>query len=564
MSDAPKRQLDLAPLIKRAEALRGRAFQRPPTSAPRDVEALAIPAPALPAHAQRDAALLSEMLFHQKKPDLDGLQPDRWRFARWDSDSQTLEWAVRAPSQAALERAALAELVRALGAEAGAPQPAPIESLDAWIAQRAAVEGPVTFAMALDALWQNHPQLSAATLAERPDLAAPLKVFPDEPLRSSAIGQRAAHYAAREGFALTCALHRAGGWAAVDLLATHAPPSTADVALPDRWLRGEGLAQWRWSPDWEEVLRQDGWQAQGEGTVGAFFIASLLSGLTRPEQARGVAAVWRADRWRLDTRERDGAWVWVSQWDSPTTATQIAELLQQALKRRVGQRQYTPWRVKASGLDVQVLWVRGERLPLLNMLPKLEGTRATYPASAPMAVQYAPSVIELLVLGGPKQSLSEDGVWVDPLLGLTMQTAPLVNWERQLNRQGPVRWYATLGEGMVQLSVELGDPTKPADGGPAHQERVRTLFGESVTGATFGPMSREDGPLGVSWLVFSVKGQVQGKALEIYAWQGSWRTLTLTLSIQAPANDSAIPRITEQARQVWRSLALIQPATDTQ
>jgi hypothetical protein len=70
-------------------------------------------------------------------------------------------------------------------------------------------------------------------------------------------------------------------------------------------------------------------------------------------------------------------------------------------------------------------------------------------------------------------------------------------------------------------------------------------------------MEAVQGPLGVPWLAFSVKGAVQGKALELSIWQGSWRTLTLTLSIQAPAEDSAIPRITEQARAVWQSLATL-------
>jgi hypothetical protein len=555
---APLRTLDLAPLIKRAEALRGRTFQRPPAATAIDAEALPDHAPALPALVQHDAAVLGEMLFGAREPDLTGLHPDRWRFARWDHDTQTLRWASRAPSQAGLERAALAELIIALGQEAGSPAtPPPIASLDAWIAARAAVEGPVVFALALDALQSKNPAITAATLADRPDLASPLGVFPDEPISSAAIGRRAAHYAAREGFALACSMYRAGGWGALDLLATHTPPSTADVALPDRWMRGEGLGQWRWSPEWEGVLKQDGWRPQGGGVVGAFLISSLLSGMTRPEQARGVAAVWRADAWRLDTHDKDGAWTWVSQWDSPTTATQIAAIFEAALTRRVGEREVIPWRVRASGIEVQVLWLRGGRLPLLNMFPKIEGTHPSYPVTEPLPVRYAPSVVEQLVLGGPTQQLGEDGRWADPQLGLTMQLGALEGWERQLNKQGPVRWYATSGEGVTQLSVEIGDPNKPMDASPAHQERTRALFGQSIKGAVFGPMEAVDGPLGAKWLMFHVEGEVQGKALDILAWQGSWRTLTLTLSIQAPAKDSALPRIHEQARAVWRSLTLL-------
>jgi hypothetical protein len=558
---APKletRAIDLAALTKQAEALRGRAFQRQPAASPVAKEWLDVPPVAMDAPVARDAQILSEMLFGRREADLEDVTPARWRLARWDSASQTLLWAQHAPSQAGLERAIVAELVLALGQQAGAPDaPPPIMTLDAWVAQRAAAEGPVTFALALRALQAKHPTIDAATLAERPDLASALDVFPDEGISSSAIGRRAAHYAAREGFALTCSLYRAGGWSAVDLLARHVPPSTADVALPDRWLRGEGLAQWTWSPAWEEVLKQDGWQPQGQGVVGAFLISSLINGLARPEQTRGIAAVWRADTWRLDTHDKDGAWTWVSQWDSPTTATQVASIFEAAIKRRVGEREITPWRVRASGLDVHVLWLRGGRLPLLNMAPRTEGTRPAYPANTALPAQYVPSVVEQLVLGGPTQRLDEAGRWEDPQLGLKMEIGALEGWERQLNKRGPVRWYATLGEGVTQLSVEVGDPAAPADGGAAHQERVRKLFGQSIQGARFGQMEAVQGPLGVPWLAFSVKGAVQGKALELSIWQGSWRTLTLTLSIQAPAEDSAIPRITEQARAVWQSLATL-------
>ena len=317
---APKSaMLDLDPelLVREVEALRDREFAQPPQI--RGVTPYTEMARCTDA-CRNERVLLSDVLFGTDLPQTP-------RLAHFDRTENAVLYDASATDAAAVEFAIVAALVEGLDRQTGAPLPQP-SAWDELLAREAVARGPGVFVAALRAARAVAPDADAAALAAHPE--ALLEVAP---------GGVVADFAQREGFALTAALYRSGGWSAVELLRNEPPASTAGVVRPDRYLDGADYGDWTFPAAVDAARDADGWTAAETGRVGPAVFVEWLARHVDPRVARAAYLGLESDAYRTWRRGDDAwSWEWVTLWNTPATAQQVLEVLDAALRTAKGRR----------------------------------------------------------------------------------------------------------------------------------------------------------------------------------------------------------------------------------
>ncbi|MCS6799431.1 MAG: hypothetical protein NZ898_13060 [Myxococcota bacterium] len=158
------------------------------------------------------------------------------------------------------------------------------------------------------------------------------------------------------GLGLAARLYRKGGFAAVDAAFRTPPRSMEQVLDPERYLAGERPERVE-LPD-VAALREAGWSAVHDDTLGQVDLALYLGQRSASELDLAGARGWAGDRVRI-YRHGDGslAAVWNLRADRVADATRIAEALRETHRRLPAAVTASPPRVEHVGRDV--LLVRG-------------------------------------------------------------------------------------------------------------------------------------------------------------------------------------------------------------
>ena len=128
-----------------------------------------------------------------------------------------------------------------------------------------------------------------------------------------------------QGFSFVEALHRSGGFGAVDSAYRRAPTSTEHILHPDSYLAGE---EWT-SPSLPDVPQAAGCQRLEVGAVGEFDTAQILDEQLTAADSERAAAGWDGDSFVL-VRCGTAAGV-VDRWQAESDADAVE--LEQALRR---------------------------------------------------------------------------------------------------------------------------------------------------------------------------------------------------------------------------------------
>ena len=547
--NASPHTIDTAALTQRFETLSGREFSRKPAFSARAVTELE-PAPeALPDAIRAEYNLLHDMLVGKPAPQTLYTAP-RHELAYYDAMQDVIVYASKHPELEALEGALIAAQTDALNHQQFASEKKEAVDLDALISARAVRDGDATFHLLLHALQDGATPSLAADLANQPELAA------SSPSAWRAVGEQGfgkdrplwpmlQAFTHREGMGFVSALHRAQGNSGVALAMQTPPKNSATTISPASWMEGTDRATWNWPEGLGESLQGASYSLSGSGQVGAAFTVAWLAhvGQAPWTQLRVVPAAWKADQWQLWQRGEQTYFVWTSQWEAPTAATRIAEILDASLRATYGEQKQREWAVMTQGLEVAVVIASGERdeaSPALTDVAK-QATRATptYPAREGIAIHYIPSHTEALVESASKMTL-ESNQWSDPYLALKANLGALSDWKVGLDRQGMIRWWAQDkgGDATIQLTAELANPLGPNFGSPGYRDSLEKAMQRSIKDAKIEAREDRDNELG-KLLGMRIGGNLQGSERIIQLWHFQRGPHIITLSVNTPASQRA-------------------------
>ncbi|MFB6350358.1 MAG: hypothetical protein ABEK29_01005, partial [Bradymonadaceae bacterium] len=302
------------------------------------------------------------------------------------------------------------------------------------------------------------------------------------------------------------------------------------------------------------------------GRVGPAVIAIWLGQMFRPDLARTVYSGWRSDAYRYGTFEADegdSAWrfEWVMQWDSPSSARQIAAAFEKVLGRNyatsaAGGDEAT-YQVARKGLKVGVL-LESAATPAPDDLPDkatyLLASEVKYHSREGLPTSFEPTRLARFRRAARKADLDKKKkVWRDPASGLSADVAPVSEWTIRTSRTLPLRWFAKHGDGYVlQLTTELTNPLGPSFGTEAYMDTLQTAFTSSLKKANFENRGKRDEPVPHT-LRFSVDGSKTGRGWRLEAWQIQHGDVIATLSLQGPA--SGFDAWLSPAKEVASSIA---------
>src|SRR5690554_6831778 len=442
-------------LIERVEALRDREFGRRPTFVAESVSRLTVGRPDVDDANSGDidkavredrAAIFTGLMGRASvdKPDLDGALAT---LAQYDAAEGKLTYANGHADRETLRLAIVLALVRGLNAEYfGAVSGA--KSWDEALALEASALGDAMFVAAQIALAQADQPIDAGEMARFPEVAlrnaAVRGVFDGVSGRvdveDAKIAQAERGFAAREGYALAAAMYRVNGWSAVEMM-KHAPPrSSAYVVRPDRWFSGDDLGTWRWPAELEAGWDVDLWHsAVRSGRVGPAVIAMWLGQTIDPAAARSVYGGWRSDEYRLHdgkriaSARRKGRMVfeWVSQWDTPHSAGQVADAFRLVLERNQANREDDARHVVVQkGVNVAVIVTDADdgafrdASKLVDRAAVLSGATVRYGQVQGLPFSFQPTRLEAFLVGAATARLEEN--WFeDPASGVRMDLGVL-------------------------------------------------------------------------------------------------------------------------------------------
>ncbi|MEC9399055.1 MAG: hypothetical protein VYE40_04680 [Myxococcota bacterium] len=541
--------IDTAALTERFEALSGREFSRKPAFSARAVEALEPPPEALPDTLRAEYDLLHGVFVGKPAPKTLDAAP-RHTIAYYDAMQDVIVYASKHNNLEELEGALIAAQADAFNHQRASGEKQQPADLDAYISARAVRDGDATFHLLLHALQDGAKPSLAADLANQPELAA------TSPSAWRAIGEQGfgkdrplwpmlQAFTHREGMGFVSALHRAQGNGGVALAMQTPPKNSAATISPASWMEGTDRATWSWPKELGESLGKASYSLSGSGQVGAAFTVAWLAhvGQAPWTQLRVVPAAWKADQWQLWQRGEQTYFVWVSQWEAPTAATRIAEILDATLRATHGESKQREWAVMTQGLEVAVVLATTKRdaeSPELTEVAKLV-TRATptYPAREGIAIHYVPSHTEALVESASKMTL-ESNQWSDPYLALKANLGALSDWKVGLDRQGMIRWWAQDkgGDATIQLTAELANPLGPDFGSPGYRDTLEQAMQRSIKDAKIEAREDRDTELG-KLLGMRVGGNLQGSERIIQLWHFQRGPHIITLSVNTPASQRA-------------------------
>ena len=458
------------------------------------------------------------------------------------------------PDRAELEAAVFLALVAALDAQQFEADPEPA-SWDQELAAQAARHTTQSFALASYLLKDGHPGTEPAVLAKRPELVSRLPILDSyiEPQVTDgttleALQHRQRAFVLREGWTLAAALYRSSGWSGIELAHLMTPASTGDVVRPDRWMAGAPTGIWTWPEAWSS--KKEG--ATYTGTIGPVLCAMWLSDVVEPRLARSVYAGWMADQYHHtpgddQTGELFG---WISLWNSPDAAGQIARAFELRLRERFAQADNPRdhFAVVHKGLKVAVVTSEGADPKLPDRAGALAEVQVKLEPREALPVEFMPSRHDQLTEQMAAAKL-EDRTFTDPAANLVVDLSDLPDdWKLQQADSGPVRWFAKHPQGsLLQMTLELHDPLGPEFGSQAYRTRLVEAFESTLQSATVDDVAATELALGEA-VVVRMRGQIGGQKRTLQLWQFRRGDVLVSYSIQAP------PQLFEAHRKLARTL----------
>lgn len=547
-------------LIGVTEALRDRAFETAPALQSVSRASLSVP------EAPGAWAGSSQQALAQIGLDAEGVEavPKRLTLAAYDAKAHTIRYAARHDDGDLVEVAVVMALVDALNAPHSTSETSSGASLDAHIAGRCVRDGAATWVAALYEI----KHLEGRTLPEQSRLAR----TPDHVWRAasrvrqltssgSSWADQVSAYTHREGMVMISALLRAQGWNGVEYALSAPPQLSASAIAPSRWMNGEGAARMEWPAAMEKSWAEQGWGEVRRGRFGAALIASWLATHGVPEQAvRVLPASYLAGMWRHWSRQKEERFVWVTQWEAPTAAESVAQVITRALTSVYPSRDASTqrWAVLSQGLRVAVIITNTARptSELDKYASVAAETTAIFEGRAGPPIPYVPSIAEALMQGATTQTLTEEGAWRDASLGLTADTATLADWEVSPGQQGLVRWWARREGATIQLTAEPADPLGPSFGSEEYQATFSEAITSSLQDAEVRTLERAEHPALGSVLHMRVDGRLQHRLSQIALWAWARHGAIVTLSMTAPSEraDEAYA----SAKKVFASCAVME------
>lgn len=536
-----------AELILRVEELRDQRFRTPPSvvgtrGALPEVAPMAYSPEAI---ADRQAILRG--LFGVK----DELSPAtsmRQEFAVYDPGTHRITYRAQMGDKGRLDAALVMALVEALESD-GSPEPLMAKTWDEALALEAIRRGSGAFVAALHAAGQEGKDSDARALAHRPELAMRLQGM-ERSLGEGApsgfadyLEQASRGFALREGLGWTAALYRAGRWSGVEYGRAEGIDHTGYVVRADRWLKGDGLGIWTVPAELEATRLKTGFELTASGYVGPAIIAVWLAQVVDARSARTVYMGWRSDQYKLWERggEQGGIFEWVSQWDTPHSAHQVAEVIGHAMQKRFAEQASQHVRVIREGVNVAVVVSEGaaDGEVLENVATMLARSTVGYMPMEARPLEFVPTELDRYVAAALEATL-EEGVWRDPAAGITMDLTALGDWQIQKTDEAGVRWFARHDDGaLVQMTTELFDPFAPRFESEAYREGLETAFGQSMGGVPLERFERQESELGPA-LYFTVQGRVNGAARRLVVWQRLRGEVLVTYSLQSGSSRFAV------------------------
>jgi hypothetical protein len=566
-------QAESTRLTNRAEHLRDRSFeQRPKLEAVTSSDELPA-APKLSQEVADERTLLIERLFGPGPTTFadDQTHDDQTQqvaapafseLAGYDKQNHRVLYVQGDATSDESEAAIIAALVQALDANYFEALPTP-SSWDQRLALEAGRSATVAFALARHLLDVHHPDTNPALLATRPELTRHLPVLADW-LTADRLASKNAHtwtdkikareqaFVLREGWTLAAALYRSSGWSGVELSRLMPPQRSVDVVRPDQWMSGEPVGTWSW-PTAEDHPRQHNPAKARAGKVGPAITTMWLEDVIDPRLARTVYAGYMSDAYRFFAphNESPARFEWLSAWNSPDAAQQIAAAFEKRLRLRFD-KATTPaehYVVFQKGLKVGVIIAatsqdnKRERAQAL-----LNGHKLSLETRDGLPTNFVPTRQDRLLEATQAATLNERQ-WVDPATKLQLDLSTLGDqWRVQQPDRGPVRWFASHASGsLLQLTAELDDPFGPTFSSDAYRERLVEAFTSSLDQAKLEHVAPTD-VTPSRGLMVRVRGQVDGNSRTLQIWQFERGDLIVSYSLQAP------PEVFETHKKLAKSM----------
>jgi hypothetical protein len=551
--------IDVAALVGAVERLRDQRFRvAPAVESTRG--ALPQSAAGVSEAVARDRSAIIRGLFGPDAVREIGELSTRHELATYDRDGHRVVYREGMQHKVGLRAGIVMALVEALEAERATPK----QELSTWdelIAAHARQRGSGAFVAALDRLEQDGQSLDARALAMRPELALGLEgigVWLEEAAPTSFVDfleQGIRSFALREGLGLTAALYRTGGWSAVDYGLSEGVNQSGHVVRVDRWLAGEAGGQWSLAPEIEQTRRKVGYELSVQGQIGPAMTALWLTQVVDARSARSVYTGWRADQYRLWDKggKLGGLFEWVSQWDTPHSAHQVAEAMGHVLQRRYPGSVESHVRVIREGLNVAVVISEaptdGEVLE--NAARLLANSHVGYVVTDVRPLEFVSTLLDRYV-GSTHGALLDESRWQDPAAGITMDLTPFKSWQVQKTDESGVRWFARHPDGaLVQMTTELFSPLLPGFDSEGYVEHIGGVFAASVAGKV-EKVERRDDAVGKG-LELHVEGTIDGEPRRLVVWQWLRGDVLMTYSLQT--TPGRLGARAQEARQAVDSLA---------
>lgn len=511
--------LDFALLVDEVQLLRDREFrERPRFRAQPDY----IAPPSCVDACRNERELLTEVFL--------GAAPKPTRLAHYDRGSGEVVYAESADPRE-LEVAIIVALVEALDRQTGAPL-APATTWDAHLARQAVHRGPGVFVAALREGRRRQKNLDAAQLGAHPEVLAEL--VPESVV---------AEFAQREGFALTAAMFRSGGWSAVELLRNEPPTTTAAVVRPDRYLQGADYGAWQFPTALDESRTGAGMNLAESGRLGPASFVMWLSRYIDPRVARAAYLGLESDHYRVWRTDGAWTWEWVSLWNTPSTAQQVVEALDAGLRVQAPDGRYS---VLRKGNTVAVI---GASKPLgataMELGAKLVEARPTFQPGTKKGLSFVPTPADRLHTRALEATL-EEGIWSDPVTGITIDLSSLTAWKIQKTDETSVRWFAKHADGsLLELTTEVASPLRPPFADAAYAADLGEAFRKTVT--LQGELSSERSTLPTpSTIHLGFTGQTdagENRRFEVWHFPAGDYLVTLSLQCDPSAFDARLAEV---------------------
>lgn len=232
---------------------------------------------------------------------------------------------------------------------------------DAQTAREAVMEGQATFLGWAYMAKAEHQDLDTVLkkLSQQSGDSSGFPVFSKEPLymRESLV------FPYDAGLAFQYAIYQKHGRDSFDELFTRPPDSTQQIMHPEKYLEGDTPLDPKPPPLDKPIARK--FKMLGQGSMGEFDHNVLFRTYLPEPESIETASHWRGGNFRLyeNKHEKYPVLTYISQWDSPDSASHAFELYQKVMKARWKKMQIdkkTDDRIEGSGDTGRFrVWVTG-------------------------------------------------------------------------------------------------------------------------------------------------------------------------------------------------------------